>query len=286
MKIAVVTDSTSYIDEAYLHKHEITTVPLNIIFDQTSYAELEEISTEEFYEKIRTTDVFPKTSQPAIGQVVEIFEKLIATHDGIVCVNLSSGISGSYQTFCTAAQMVNEDKIKVFDSEASCAKQAWFVYEAVRLRDENKSLDDIMTYLERIRTCTRAYFIVDDLNHLKRGGRLSSATALIGGLLQVKPILHFEKKVIVPFEKVRTRKKAIKRIYELMEQDAKQGKKFHVCVINGDCPEDGKEIVKEIQALFSDHIVTISESFFGPVIGTHLGPGSLAITWYMRPEEN
>lgn len=286
MKIAVVTDSTSYIDESYLHEHKITTIPLNIVFGQASYAELEEISVEEFYEKMRTTDVFPKTSQPAIGQVIETFEKLMETHDGIICVNLSSGISGSYQTFCTAAQMVSEDKIKVFDSEGSCALQAWYIYEAVRLRDTDKSLEDIMVYLKQMRTCIHAYFIVDDLNHLQRGGRLSSAAALIGGLLQVKPILHFENKVIVPFEKIRTRKKAIKRIYELMDQDAKQGKKFHVCVVNGDCSEDGKEIVKEIQNLFSENVVTISESFFGPVIGSHLGPGSLAITWYMRPEEN
>ena len=286
MKIAVVTDSTSYIDRLYQEQNGIVTIPLNIIFEQDSYAELEEITTEEFYEKMRQTEIFPKTSQPAIGEVVKVFERLLQEYEEIVCVTLPSGISGSYQTFCTAAQMVDEERISVFDSEASCAKQAWYVYEAVRLRSEGKNSNEIIDYFEKMNDCIRAYFIADDLNHLQRGGRLSGVAALIGGLLQVKPILHFENKLIVPFEKIRTRKKAIKRIYELMQQDVDKGKNFHVCVVNGDCPTDGKEIVEEIKKQFTTHVLSVSESFFGPVIGSHLGPGALAITWYMRPEEN
>lgn len=286
MKIAIVTDSTSYIEESYLREHKITRIPLNIILGQESFAELEEITTEELYQKMRNTEEFPKTSQPAIGLVVEIFERLMETYDEILCVTLSSGISGSFQTFCAVAQMVNEEKIKVLDSEASCAAQAWFVYEAVRLREENCSVDEIMAYLEDMKNHYRAYFIADDLDHLQRGGRLSSAAALIGGLLQVKPILHFVDKKIVPFEKIRTRKKAIRRILDIMEEDAKQGKKFYVCVVNADCSADSREVVEEIQTLFPEQVKSMRENIIGPVIGAHLGPGSLGITWYMPKEEN
>lgn len=285
MKIAIVTDSTSYIEQTYLREHKITRIPLNIIFGQESFAELEEITTEQLYQKMRNTEEFPKTSQPAIGFVVETFERLIKTHDAILCVTLSSGISGSFQTFCTAGQMVSEN-IKVLDSETSCAAQAWFIYEAVRLRDAGKNLEEIFAYLEDMKARCRAYFIADDLNHLQRGGRLSSAAALIGGLLQVKPILHFVDKKIVPFEKIRTRKKAVRRIMELMGEDANQGKKFAVRVINADCREDGREAIEEIRNLYPDAVKEIDEGVIGPVIGAHLGPGALAITWYMRKEEN
>lgn len=286
MKIAIVTDSTSYIDESYLHEHKITRIPLNVIFGQESFAELEDITTEELYQKMRQSEEFPKTSQPSIGSVLEIFERLMKNYDAVLCVTLSGGISGSFQTFCTAAQMVDEKKIKVLDSETSCAAQAWFVYEAVRLREEGKDLDEIFAYLEDMKGHYHAYFIADDLNHLQRGGRLSSAAALIGGLLQVKPILHFVEKKIVPFEKIRTRKKAIRRILELMEEDARQGKRFDVWVVNADCPEDGKEVAEEIRQQFPDAVKEVREGVVGPVIGAHLGPGAIAITWYMRKEEN
>ena len=122
----------------------------------------------------------------------------------------------------------------------------------------------------------RAYFMVDDLTHLQRGGRLSSAQALIGGLLQVKPVLHFQEKVIVPFEKIRTRKKAMKRIADLLAEDAAK-MPLEAAIIHGNCPKDAAIWLEELSAQLPDVEFTISH--FGPVIGTHLGEGAMGLGW-------
>jgi len=122
--------------------------------------------------------------------------------------------------------------------------------------------------------------MVDDLSHLQRGGRLSSAQALIGSLLQVKPLLHFEEKVIVPFEKIRTRKKAMKRIVELLEEDVKSGDPYRAAIIHANREEEANEWKAELEALFPN--VEFMISYFGPVIGTHLGEGSMGLGWVKK----
>jgi DegV family protein with EDD domain len=126
----------------------------------------------------------------------------------------------------------------------------------------------------------RAYFMVDDLSHLQRGGRLSSAQAFVGSLLQVKPLLHFVDKKIVPFEKIRTRKKALKRLVDLFEEDAKLGTPIEATVIHANRVADAEEIKTELEKQFPNAEVSIS--YFGPVIGTHLGEGAIGLGWYRK----
>ena len=122
--------------------------------------------------------------------------------------------------------------------------------------------------------------MVDDLTNLQKGGRLSSAGAFIGGLLQVKPLLHFVDKVIVPFEKIRTRKKALHRIEELLSDDAKKGVDLRACIIHGNREEEALSWKKELQEKFSN--VEFVISYFGPVIGTHLGEGAMGLGWMKK----
>jgi DegV family protein with EDD domain len=122
-----------------------------------------------------------------------------------------------------------------------------------------------------------AYFIVDDLSHLQRGGRLSATAALIGGLLQVKPILHFQDKVIVPFEKIRTRKKAMRRVEEQLATDVNKYNKIQAVVIHGNCENEALAWVEELKPKYPN--VNFTVSYFGPVIGTHLGEGAIAMGW-------
>lgn len=126
----------------------------------------------------------------------------------------------------------------------------------------------------------RAYFMVDDLSHLQRGGRLSSAQAFIGGLLKVKPILHFDNKVIVPFEKIRTRKKAISRIFELFGEDASKGIPMRAAVIHANREEEAADIIQELSGKYPH--VEFYNSYFGAVIGTHLGEGAIGIGWCFK----
>lgn len=281
MKTAVVTDSTAYIPKELREKWNIYMIPLNVVFGEESYREELELSAGDFYEQVRDSqNDLPKTSQPAIGEFVELFEKLSTEYDAVISIHLSSGISGTFQGAITAGNMVDNIHVHAFDSEISCMVQGFYALEAAKLAHEGKDAKEIMDRLHEMKQSMRAYFMVDDLSHLQRGGRLSSAQAFVGSLLQVKPLLHFEDKKIVPFEKIRTRKKAVNRLVELLKEDAEKGMPIMATVIHANRPEDAEELKQSIETEFPNVEVIIS--YFGPVIGTHLGEGSLGLGWYQK----
>ncbi|PLT31117.1 DegV family protein [Peribacillus deserti] len=279
MKTAVVTDSTAYIPHDILQKYDIHMVPLNVIFGDESYREEVDITAEQFYEEVKNHDKLPTTSQPSIGQLAEKYEELSKDFDAVISIHLSSGISGTYQGSVTAGSMAENIKVYSFDTEVSCMVQGFYVIEAAKMALDGRSPDDIMERLNEMKQTSDAYFMVDDLSHLQRGGRLSGAQALIGSLLQIKPLLTFEDKVIVPSEKIRTRKKAMKRIEEIL-QNAQTGEPMQAVVIHANREQEAKDWVAELQPHFSN--VEFSISYFGPVIGTHIGEGAMGLGWAKR----
>jgi len=279
MKTAVVTDSTAYISKEVREKLNIQMIPLNVIFGNETYEEEIEISAAEFYEEMKHKEL-PTTSQPSVGQFVELYEKLAGDYEAVISIHLSSGISGTYQGAVSAGEMVDGIKAYPFDSEISCMVQGFYVIEAAKMAQAGHTPQEIIARLEEMKKSIRAYFMADDLSHLQRGGRLSSAQALIGSLLQVKPLLHFEDKKIVPFEKIRTRKKAMKRIVELLEADAKSGEAYQAVIIHANREDEANEWMAELQALLPN--VEFMISYFGPVIGTHLGEGSMGLGWVKK----
>jgi DegV family protein with EDD domain len=281
MKTAIVTDSTVYIPKELREKWDIHMIPLNVVFGNESYQEEIELTVDAFYEEVRESNrELPKTSQPAIGEFVELYEKLSAEYEAVISIHLSSGISGTYQGAVSAGDMVQNIEVHTFDSEISAMPQGFYALEAARLAKEGKTPSDILARLQEMKQTMRAYFMVDDLSHLQRGGRLSSAQAFVGSLLQVKPILHFVDKKIVPFEKIRTRKKALKRLVDLFEEDAKLGTPIEATVIHANRVEDAEDIKTELENLYPN--AKISISYFGPVIGTHLGEGAIGLGWYRK----
>ncbi|WP_028402112.1 DegV family protein [Ectobacillus panaciterrae] len=280
MRTAIVTDSTAYIPQEVRERLDIYMVPLNVTFGDASYQEEVEITDLQFYMKVREQEELPKTSQPAIGLFVELFERLAREYDAIVSIHLSSGISGTYQTATTVGQMIEGAKVYTYDSEISCAVQGFYVIEAAKMAAQGKAPEDILKRLDEMKQSMDAYFVVDDLNHLQRGGRLNSAAAFIGSLLQVKPVLYFRDKIIVPFEKIRTRKKALKRIMEIFDEHADKGVPMEAVVIHANCEEEAIEWKKHLQELYPH--INIAVSYFGAVIGTHLGEGAIALGWYTK----
>jgi DegV family protein with EDD domain len=277
MKIAIVTDSTAYIPKELREQLDIHMIPLNVIFGHEAYQEEVELTVDQFYEEVKAREDLPTTSQPAVGLFVELFEKLAQEYDAVISIHLSSGISGTYQGAVTAGQMVEGIQVYPFDSEISCMIQGFYALEAAVLAKQGKSPEDIMAHLDKIKSRSDAYFMVDDLSHLQRGGRLSSAQAIIGSLLQVKPLLHFENKKIVPFEKIRTRKKALKRIVELFDEVASKGEPLKACVIHGNREVEALAFKQELEKKYPH--VEFYLSYFGPVIGTHLGEGAMGLGW-------
>lgn len=276
-----MTDSTAYIPQEIRKELNIHMIPLTVMLDGQVYDEELDIDTSEFYERVRGDGPLPKTSQPPIGKFLEQYEALKVNNDVIISIHLSSGISGTYSGAVQAGSMLKDIDIHVFDSEISCYMQGFYVIRAAELIQTGASIDAIMNELEQMKKTMRAYFMVDDLSHLQRGGRLSVTQALIGGLLQVKPLLHFQQKVIEPFEKIRTRKKAMNRIVELLGEDAKKYP-LEAAIIHANQPAEAERWLEELTSQYPN--VKFTVSYFGPVIGTHLGEGSMGLGWVKRKD--
>ncbi|AIM16227.1 DegV family protein [Neobacillus sedimentimangrovi] len=279
MKTAIVTDSTAYIPKEVRDKWNIHMIPLNVIFGNEVYQEEVDLDWQQFYKMVKTTEL-PTTSQPPIGQFVELFERLSKDYDAVISIHLSSGISGTYQGAVTASTMVDGIKVFPFDSEISCMVQGFYALEAAEWASRGEEPEKILARLEELKKDARAYFMVDDLSHLQRGGRLSGAAAFIGSLLQVKPLLHFVDKVIVPFEKIRTRKKALKRIADLLGEDAQLGGRYQAVIIHANREEEANQWKAELEKLYPNVEFTIG--YFGAVIGTHLGEGAMGMGWIKK----
>ncbi|PAE15274.1 fatty acid-binding protein DegV [Virgibacillus sp. 7505] len=278
MNIAVMTDSTAYLTPEQREAFDIHMIPLQVVFDDATYEEEVDITAEEFYDKIKQQKALPKTSQPVVGKVIEKLEELSESYDAVISVHLSSGISGTYQSMVAADDMVEGIDVHAYDSELSCMAQGYYALEAARMVKQGASVEDILKRLDEMKETMIAYFIVDDLSNLQRGGRLNGAQAIIGSLLQVKPVLHFEDKKIVPFEKIRTKKKAISRIKALFDEQAAGGAKMKACIIHGNRPEEAESLRQEWAAEYPN--AEIEVSYFGPVIATHLGEGAIGFLWY------
>lgn len=280
MKTAIVTDSTAYIPKELREKHNIHMIPLSVVFGSESYREEVDITAEEFYKELKVQKDLPTTSQPPTGEFVELFEKLGQENDAIISIHLSSGISGTYQGSVTAGEMVEGVKVYPFDSEISCMVQGFYALEAAEMASEGKPAEEIIERLNEMKKTVRAYFMVDDLTNLQRGGRLSGAAAFVGSLLQVKPILNFVDKVIVPFEKIRTRKKALNRVFELFDEDASKGVPMRAALIHANIEEEALALKADLEKKYPH--VEFYLSYFGPVIGTHLGEGAIGLGWYQK----
>ncbi|KGX86320.1 DegV family protein [Pontibacillus litoralis] len=280
MKTAILTDSTAYIPQEVRERCHIHMVPLSVTFGNETYREEIDLTSADFYDMVRGADDLPKTSQPSIGIITEKLEQLSQSYDAVVAIHLSSGISGTYQSTVSAGEMTDDIQVHVFDSEISCMAQGFYVLEAAEMAENGATPEQIMQRLKEMKQSLRAYFMVDDLTHLHRGGRLSGAQKVVGSLLQVKPVLHFVDTKIVPYEKIRTSKKALKRVKGLLEEVAAEGKPMKATIIHANREEDAEKLMAELQASYP-HVEFVI-SYFGPVIGTHLGEGALGIGWYQK----
>lgn len=279
MKTAVITDSTAYLPDELLEKYEIFTIPLSVVMGDETYRENVDITTDEFFEKMAAMDDLPTTSQPSIGDYILLLESLYRDgYTDVISFHLSAKISGTYQSAVSAGESVEGINVHVIDSEVAAYVQGFLALYAAQNKDK-LSLEEIVENVEEMKKKenTNAYFIVDTLTNLQKGGRLSNAQALVGSLLKVKPILDFKDGMIVPYEKVRTKKKAKKKVQEVFAKEIEehQDKNITAVIIHSNAEEEGREWKKEMESLYPH--VTFTLSYFGPVIATHLGEGALGL---------
>lgn len=279
MKIAVVVDSTSYLPKGLKEKYDIHTIPLNVIIGEQSYREDEDIDNDAFFDSMREMEELPRTSQPSIGDYILLLESLKAEgFTDVISVHLSSQISGTYQSALAAGQSVEGIEVHAIDSEIACYVQGFLALYAAQNKDR-VPLGDLLSQIDEMkrRKNTNAYFIVDTLTNLQKGGRLTNAQALIGSMLKVKPVLQFKDAKIVPFEKIRTKRKAMKRVEEVFAEEMAfhRGKPVTAVVIHSNAEEEGQRWMEGLKQQYPE--VTFRLSYFGPVIATHLGEGALGL---------
>jgi DegV family protein with EDD domain len=272
--IKVVTDTTSSFTNEEYQKYGIISVPLYIREGDTTKKEMLEISYEEFYSKQRAGSKFT-TSQPDPNSFIEAFRQIIESGDEAICVTISTGISGTYNSAHLAKQMLETDKISIVDSYQSGINQAALALKAVQLAAAGKSRGEIVASLEEMRRRTRVYFVVESLRYLYEGGRLSGAQALIGSMIQIKPIVWFDERgKMTTYEKVRTLKNAKNRVLELFKKDTAALGLELAGLHYGDNQAEAESYAKELEEIAGQPVPLVRLS---PVIGTHTGPDILGV---------
>lgn len=276
MKLAVITDSSAYFDESYTQKENLFVLDIPVVIDGNTYIEGKNLTSEDFYKKMALSSELPKTSQPSIAELEETLSRLSQegyTH--AIGLFLSSGISGFFQNIQYLKEEFSNLEIAFPDSKITSAPLGIMVTSALKWAEDGLTFDEILDRIALQIEGTGAFIMVDDLNHLVKGGRLSNGAAILGTLLSVKPILYFnEQGVIEVFEKIRTEKKATKRLIEIVQERTSNGK-YEIIVIHANALEKA-EALREL-LLESTGSTRISLATFGSVIGTHLGEGSIAL---------
>lgn len=282
MAIKIVTDSTSYISDEYIKKYDIKLVSLNVIINGVSSREVD-IENEVFYEEIRNSKEIPKSSQPIPNEMLNTFKEIVKDGDSIVGIFLSSKMSGTYSNANMIKDMILEDypdaDIHILDSKTNCMQMGFAVIEAARTASEGKSINEVINAANHVINNSRFLFTPETLEYLKKGGRIGGAAALFGNVLQIKPILTVVNGETSIFKKVRTRKKAIEEIVKTVLEEIEAKGFGDIVVHHINCQEDGLKLAKALENKLGKKVDIQS---IGPVIGVHVGPGSIGIAYYTK----
>ncbi|AWB45155.1 DegV family protein [Paenibacillus sp. CAA11] len=279
----IVTDSTADIPRETVEKHKIKVIPMRVMFGEKSYLEGVDMTAEQFYERLLQTRELPTTSQTSPSEYTEVYRELLQLYpeSPIISIHISTGMSGTFQSALLGKEMLEEElgrslDITVIDSRCASYGFGLQVVAAARLAEAGASVEEIAAEVERLRKARHLYFLVDTMEYLQKGGRVGRAAALLGTLLNIKPILSVDEEgVIYAADKARGRRKAVARIIELFQNDFGDHKDINVAVCDGVNPELAGEFIEELSKHFTLHEVVRSD--IGAVVGTHVGPGIVAV---------
>lgn len=255
-KLGFVTDSTAYLDPAFIDKHQIEVASLIVNFEGESIQEVDLYGEyDQFYDKLRRVTYLPTTSQPSLGVFLELYQKLGRRVDSIISIHITEGISGTVKTARAAAQMLPHLEITVIDSNGTAICEYLILDAAVRAIEKGLNRDEILKIVRHIADHQTLLFLPDTLEYLRRGGRIGGAAALVGTLLQIKPILYFNRKkkgMIDVFEKVRTREKGVNGILEEMSKEYLQNPELRVAVVEVGAKDLGEDLIKRVHSHYPE----------------------------------
>ena len=281
MSIKIIADSTCYLPKEYIDKYKVSIASLNVLLNGNSYREID-LSKDWFYNEMAKSPTIPTSSQPSIEELYSTVESLVKDGHDVVGVFLSSDMSGTFSTSNLVKNMILENypnaKIVMIDSRSNCMQAGFAVLEAAKASNENKSLDEVVSIAKNVIENSKFIFVPETLDYLKKGGRIGGAAALFGSLLQIKPILTVEDGKTTVFTKVRTKKKAIDKIVNtVLEQNSKSPIKG-IIVHHINCESEGQELADRLKNSLGLDNVKIQS--IGPIIGLHVGPGSIGVAYH------
>jgi DegV family protein with EDD domain len=273
--ISIVTDSTADIPISQAEELGITIVPLTVFFGDKAYLDGVELDSARFYAMLQSNRELPRTSQPSPAAFEEAYTRLLqAGADGILSVHLSAKLSGTYQSACTALEMLPDEikkvPIEIIDSQSVSAGMGYALQRAAQEARAGQSLEEIKAHLLSRLQRTRILAVLDTLEWLRRGGRIGGARALLGNMLSVKPIISLREGEVVPVEQPRTRSKAYARVAQLLSE---MGQVENVCVVESN-EEAGQQLAEALKTVYNKDIEHYK---LGGVLGTHTGPGTVGI---------
>lgn len=275
-EVRIVTDSTAFLSREKLEAYNIKVVPLYVNFPDEIIID-GSIDNKAFFEKMKKTSKLPFTSQPSPGDFLKVYEPIIRNGDEIISIHISSGISGTVESAATATKMLETDRISIVDSLVTSGGLAMLTIAAAEAAREGKARDEIVTMLEQLKKKIRILFVPATLEYLKKGGRIGGAQALLGTILQIKPVLMFKDGKIEVFDKVRTMKKALGRIVDELPE---KGQDLQIAILQAEAGETAGILKGLIEERLPGAAVETFE--LSPVIGTHAGPGVVGLAFLQK----
>lgn len=282
MAVKIITDSTSYIPKELVKKLDITVVSLNVILNGESYKEVN-LENKEFYEKMNLSGEIPTSSQPGMDELLKVFKEKIDNGDEVLAIFISAKMSGTYSSAHLVKNMVLEDykdaRIEIFDSSTNCMQMGFIAVEAAKAAINRKTMEEVIKVAQSVKENSRFLFVPDTLKYLQKGGRIGKASALLGGIFQIRPILTVENGETTVFEKVRTKKKAVDTILNKVVDECNNKGIGNVIVHHINCEDEGMELAKKLEEKLKIHVDIQS---IGPVIGVHVGPGAIGVAYFTK----
>lgn len=278
-KVAIVTDSTAYLPQDLLDQYEITSLPLEVIWGEETLKDGVDIQPSEFYKRLQTAKNMPSTSQVTIPYMQEAFETLLAKDFDILGIFISEALSGTINSAIQgkAALPSGQDRVHIFNSMQTAMSLGFQVLAAARAAEDGATLEDCLAVVEKARQNTGVYFAVDTLEFLHRGGRIGGAKRLLGTAMKLKPVLSVQDGVVTSIESVRTSRKAQKRVLEIIQEEIGDRTPVRLATLQANAEEEAQALLNLAKEEMD--VIEIIKSQVSPVIGTHVGPGTVGLAY-------
>lgn len=277
--IAVVVDSTAYIPDELVARHNIHVIPEIVNWAGESLYDGIDITPEQFYARLAKAKEMPTTSQPSAGEFYEFFTGVAESADAILCLTLSGDLSGTLASAHAAAEMMPDLALEIVDSRSTSMGLGFMALEAARAIENGADLQTAAAAVRALIDKMNVVFVVDTLEFLHRGGRIGGAQRFIGSMLSVKPILHLENGRIEPLASVRTKRKAVQHMLDHVAEGVGGQKGVRLAVLHAAAADEAQTVGEELRArLHPEELLYVELS---PVIGTHVGPGAVGVAYYV-----